>query len=250
MRFQSALGHYVLRPEGREAPKDGGPEHTQGKLVLVLTTRRLVGDAFVGSLRLVGFTARLTSSAAELDAELTRLPFLHRAAVVVDVKDLDELSRSNMTGRGRLKTPPVVGYVEVPASMGRDSAVRLGMCALVYSDTPLEQFAGLLMSLTEGSAPRRVKVLRGSSRSESAPRPSGVSSTLTTREKEVLSLLALGLGPREIARRLAMSPNTARTHVQRILTKLQVHSSLEAVAVAVRRGLIPGQRPDREPLIS
>jgi two-component system, NarL family, nitrate/nitrite response regulator NarL len=61
---------------------------------------------------------------------------------------------------------------------------------------------------------------------------------LTPRELEVLEMLAQGAGGGEIARRLGVSPNTVRTHVQGILSKLQVHSRLEAAAFAVRHQLV------------
>ena len=66
---------------------------------------------------------------------------------------------------------------------------------------------------------------------------------LTSREIEVLQLLAEGASSTEIARRLAVSPNTVRTHVQGILTKLQVHSRREAAAFAVRYGIVKVHAP-------
>jgi PAS domain S-box-containing protein len=57
---------------------------------------------------------------------------------------------------------------------------------------------------------------------------------LTLREREVLRLLAEGLGTQEIADQLFVSSTTARNHVQHILNKLGVHSRLEAVALALR----------------
>ena len=56
---------------------------------------------------------------------------------------------------------------------------------------------------------------------------------LTLREREVLRLLAEGLGTQEIADQLFVSSTTARNHVQHILNKLGVHSRLEAVALAL-----------------
>jgi PAS domain S-box-containing protein len=61
---------------------------------------------------------------------------------------------------------------------------------------------------------------------------------LTGREIEVLDLLAKGAGTRDIARRLVISPNTVRNHIQHIFQKLHVHSRAEAVASAIRNGLI------------
>ena len=60
---------------------------------------------------------------------------------------------------------------------------------------------------------------------------------LTSRQKEVLSLLSRGLSTKEIANILYTSPNTVRNHIQRILDKLQVHSRLEAVAYGRKNGL-------------
>lgn len=60
---------------------------------------------------------------------------------------------------------------------------------------------------------------------------------LTRRERDVLALLAHGSDRRSVAVALAVSPETARTHIQHVLDKLGVHSQLEAVALATRLGL-------------
>jgi DNA-binding NarL/FixJ family response regulator len=64
------------------------------------------------------------------------------------------------------------------------------------------------------------------------------SSHLSDREVQVLQLIAEGLPPNEVARRLVISPKTVSSHVQRILTKLDVHTRAQAVAVAYEAGLI------------
>jgi two-component system, NarL family, nitrate/nitrite response regulator NarL len=61
---------------------------------------------------------------------------------------------------------------------------------------------------------------------------------LTQREVECLTLLAEGLDTTTMARRLGVSPTTVRSHVQAVLTKLGVHSRLEAASLAIRFGLI------------
>jgi DNA-binding NarL/FixJ family response regulator len=63
-------------------------------------------------------------------------------------------------------------------------------------------------------------------------------SHLTRRERQVLALLAEGANKDAIARRLLISPETARTHIQHVLEKLDVHSRLEAAAVAMQGGLV------------
>lgn len=63
-------------------------------------------------------------------------------------------------------------------------------------------------------------------------------SDLTEREVEVLRLLAAGYANRAVAGELYLSVNTVRNYVQSILVKLGAHSKLEAVATAVREGIV------------
>lgn len=61
---------------------------------------------------------------------------------------------------------------------------------------------------------------------------------LTVREREVLRYMVAGYGRARIAEKMAVSVNTVRTHAQNILSKLEVHSSLEAVSVALQCGFV------------
>ena len=61
---------------------------------------------------------------------------------------------------------------------------------------------------------------------------------ITPREREVLHLFGAGFGTAAVAARLEISPVTVRNHAQRIISKLGVHSRLEAVARAWALGLI------------
>jgi DNA-binding NarL/FixJ family response regulator len=71
-------------------------------------------------------------------------------------------------------------------------------------------------------------------------KPAGavVAGGLTGREHDVLRLMGEGLDTRAITRRLGISVHTCRGYVKSVLAKLEVHSQLEAVAVATRRGLL------------
>jgi DNA-binding NarL/FixJ family response regulator len=62
---------------------------------------------------------------------------------------------------------------------------------------------------------------------------------LTPRELQVLRLLAEGLGNKELAGQLGISDHTAKFHVAQILAKLGAVSRAEAVAIGIRRGLVP-----------
>jgi DNA-binding NarL/FixJ family response regulator len=64
---------------------------------------------------------------------------------------------------------------------------------------------------------------------------------LTEREREVLALLADGLSNAAIAKRLFVSVHTVRNHIANLSAKLGAHSKLEALSIAVRDGLLPGQ---------
>jgi DNA-binding NarL/FixJ family response regulator len=77
---------------------------------------------------------------------------------------------------------------------------------------------------------------------------------LTRREREVLALLADGGDNDSIARTLMIKPQTARTHIQNILSKLSVHSRLEAAAFVTQNAIMPtlvtadgARRPSRSP---
>jgi DNA-binding CsgD family transcriptional regulator len=67
-----------------------------------------------------------------------------------------------------------------------------------------------------------------------APKAGG----LTRRELEILQLLADGADTEEISRSLAIGPETVKTHIRRLLTKLQARSRTHAVAIALRRALV------------
>jgi len=68
--------------------------------------------------------------------------------------------------------------------------------------------------------------------------------SLTSRELEILALIAGGLTNSEIAARLFISPLTCKSHVSRILTKLDARDRTQLVVIAYESGLVvPGQPP-------
>ncbi|HYP55432.1 MAG TPA: LuxR C-terminal-related transcriptional regulator [Solirubrobacterales bacterium] len=124
-------------------------------------------------------------------------------------------------GRARL------ALAELQAAAGSPAALESARSACrvferLGARREADRSAALLRSL--GVSGRSVS--RGSDRDE-----------LTSREREVLSLLADGLSNAEIAERLVIAPKTAEHHVGRVLGKLGVGSRAEAAALAVREGL-------------
>jgi len=133
-------------------------------------------------------------------------------------------------------------------------AVKAGCRGYVSKDARIPAVIGAIRGALDGRVVT-VRPPRSSTRNGSAA--DLMTSGLTEREREILELIVAGAGSRTIADRLHISTNTVRTHVQSVLTKLQVHSRLEAAAFAIRHGLIePGggfersrDRSDGDPLV-
>jgi two-component system nitrate/nitrite response regulator NarL len=119
-------------------------------------------------------------------------------------------------------------------------AIRAGFRGYVSKDCRVSQLREAITEAMGAGVVTAVPSHRLGSRTRSSKK-GGVAllaGQLTQREREVLALLARGTSSVDMARRLDISPNTLRTHVQSVLTKLQVHSRLEAAAFAVRNELV------------
>ena len=118
--------------------------------------------------------------------------------------------------------------------------MRAGFRGHVSKDCSVSQLREAIQQAIDGRVVVAAPSHRGSNGSR-GPKKEGVkllAGQLTPREREVLALLAQGASSPDMARRLGISPNTLRTHVQSVLTKLQVHSRLEAATFAVRNDLV------------
>lgn len=113
--------------------------------------------------------------------------------------------------------------------------IRLGVNGIVPKDVGIEALIASLESTCSGQVSISKSLL---DRTHSRPSTPGRRALpdplthLTHREREVLSCMMSGAGTSSIARRLRMSNSTARSHVQNVLSKLGVHSRLQAVVVA------------------
>ena len=126
-------------------------------------------------------------------------------------------------------------------------ALRAGASGFLVKDTEPEDLIRAVRVVARGEALLSPSVTRrlitslatGPQRAPSAPNPS--LSRLTEREREVLSLVAEGLSNEEIAGRLFLSPLTTKTHVSRIMTKLDARDRAQLVVIAYESGLVvPG----------
>lgn len=154
-----------------------------------------------------------------------------------------------------LQSPPDVAVLAVGPdnSAVMVAAIEGGAIGYVLDDVPFDQIVQAVDQSLEGHAVvpshmlgallRRVVERR---RVERADRERLMS--LTERERQVFGLAVRGMSNEELAQRLFMSPATARTHLQRVFKKLDIHSRAEAVAFAVRSGL-PTERTSDDPSV-
>jgi DNA-binding NarL/FixJ family response regulator len=184
-------------------------------------------DAFrsfvIELLETVGYaTNELASGAAVLSTVAQERP----AGVVLDV-ELPGLNGYEVCRelRGRYGSSIAIVFVSGERTEALDRAAGLLIGADDYLTKPVDP-GELIARLTR-------LVDRPHSNGES-PRSNGKLEALTQRENEVLELLAEGLRQEEIAERLVISPKTVATHIQRILSKLEVRSRAQAVSLALR----------------
>lgn len=120
-------------------------------------------------------------------------------------------------------------------------ATAAGASVLLPKDGALPELLSGLRGARHGSLVVHPDLLRTLVVSEPAPRPRS-SPTLTPREHAVLQRLADGRTVVMIARELGISVSTCRGYVKTMMAKLDVHSQLEAVVVAVTHGLVDAPR--------
>jgi DNA-binding NarL/FixJ family response regulator len=123
-------------------------------------------------------------------------------------------------------------------------AIRLGASGFLLKDTGPDELRGAVRVVAAGEGLLSPKITRRVMQviSMSSALPTRVErlDTLTEREREVLGEVGAGRSNEEIARSLHMSPATARTHVSRILIKLQARDRSQLVVIAYETGLRGG----------
>ena len=125
-------------------------------------------------------------------------------------------------------------------------AIRAGASGYLLKDIPLDEVADAVRAVYGGQslinpsmAGKLLTEFATLARRDDEERTQEVPAPrLTEREMQVLKLVARGMNNRDIAKELFISENTVKNHVRNILEKLQIHSRMEAVMVAVREKLI------------
>jgi NarL family two-component system response regulator YdfI len=161
-------------------------------------------------------------------------------AILLDASDasLEDLFES-LQETGVARETPVVLLLPGTTSDAVSHALRLGVRGILPPSPEPQQLAAALEAVV-----RELVVFHSDPASPLRPAtsravPAGeLAEPLTPREREVLRLLASGLGNKEIAAKLKISEHTAKFHVASILGKLGAASRAEAVSIGMRNGLI------------
>jgi DNA-binding NarL/FixJ family response regulator len=123
-------------------------------------------------------------------------------------------------------------------------ALRSGASGFLLKDAPEDQLVAAIQVIAEGGslfAPSVTRRLIEEFAHRTSREPPPALAELTPREREVLQLMARGLSNLEIANELVVSEHTARTHVGRILMKLDLRDRVQAVVLAYETGIVrPG----------
>ena len=156
------------------------------------------------------------------------------AVAVIDVR-MPRLNGIEVASRISRTTPEtaVILYTAYGDRALLSEALDAGVRGFVLKEAPLQDLTRAV-DMVSGGAVYVDPVLAGvlaSAESERLPQ-------LTKREREVLRLLADGLSNEEIGKRLFLSPETVRTHVQKAMRRLEADTRTQAVALALRQSLI------------
>jgi len=174
------------------------------------------------------------------------------ALALVSEKDPDvilmDLNMPGMSGIEAIQrltaTAPLKSVIVLTVMADEDSlmdALRAGACGYVLKDQSIDQIVEGVRAAARGESPISPRIAARLLRRVCAPSgtaPPGRDPELTSRELEVLQLVARGSDNREIASTLYLSEHTVKNHVANILLKLKVGNRIQAAVRAVRGGLV------------
>jgi DNA-binding NarL/FixJ family response regulator len=143
---------------------------------------------------------------------------------------------------GRAVRAPVVALVDAQSPVSIDRLADGPVHAVLPREATADELVATVQAVALGLLVIDESLLSRDGSARRARPASGdggdVRGTLTGRERDVLDLIAAGLGTKQIAGRLSLSVHTIKTHVESIFLKLGVRSRAEAVAIGARDGLV------------
>ncbi|MBW8796861.1 MAG: response regulator transcription factor [Streptomyces sp.] len=190
----------------------------------------------------------VTGEAADGEEALHKVRELRPDVVLMDIRmpRLDGLAATRrVTGEPELADVKVVMLTTFELDEYVFEAIRSGASGFLVKDTEPDELVRAVRAVVAGDALLSPGVTRRliaefAARSRE-PAGADVLARLTEREREVMALVGLGLSNEEIARRLVVSPLTAKTHVSRTMVKLGARDRAQLVVLAYESGLVrPG----------
>ncbi|MFD4635312.1 response regulator [Streptomyces sp. NPDC058284] len=190
----------------------------------------------------------VTGEAADGEQAVRMVRELRPDVVLMDIRMplLDGLAATRrITGEPGLDDVKVVMLTTFELDEYVFEAIRSGASGFLVKDTEPDELLRAVRAVVDGDALLSPGVTRRliaefAARSKE-PAAVGALGELTEREREVMALVGIGLSNEEIARRLVVSPLTAKTHVSRAMTKLGVRDRAQMVVIAYESGLVrPG----------
>jgi DNA-binding NarL/FixJ family response regulator len=216
----------------------GDTARLDGITVLIVDSEQALAQALAESLvHEPGVAAVLAADGPRAAVDVLDAQVIDVVVVAMDCDGWDPLA---FVRDMRTTSPDPV----IVAMSGNDNpaqvtaAVKAGVVSWVPKQVTVREFASVVVGVSRGEASlppaTLMQVLRRLTAAVDPGDNENFFARLTARERQVLEHTAHGLSRREIAARLQVSVNTVRTHSQHMLSKLRVHTTLEAVTLALR----------------
>jgi DNA-binding NarL/FixJ family response regulator len=169
--------------------------------------------------------------------------------VLMDVRmpGVDGIEATRRLGRIAPEPPRVIMLTTFDLDQYVYEALRAGASGFLLKDAPAAQLVDAIRVVAAGDAllaPGITRRMIAEFAKRPVPQEEPALADLTSRELEVLTLIARGRSNAEIGAELFISDATVKTHVKRVLAKLDLRDRVQAVVLAYETGLVqPGDRP-------
>jgi two-component system, NarL family, response regulator YdfI len=184
----------------------------------------------------------VVGSAASVDSVNDRAPDAEVGVLLIDASgDNSESILASVEDSDLALETSIVLLTDRPGGVWSTEVLGAGVRAILPADVPPDQLVAALQAASAGLVvlhPSDVNAALPAAATATSQSLAELTEPLTRREREVLQMLAAGLGNKEIAARLNISDHTAKFHVASILGKLGAATRTEAVSLGIRRGLI------------